>query len=340
VVTTMENGRGMLRIPGAPTGRSMLTSFTFHAVLVALLLLVPAEAWRRSAMPKKRQVDIVFHRPPPVAIPTPAVTLPLPKAAIATGPRPGQPAPAAHPRPELPKGPDGKGQPDLPPGPGEGPPPETIQQRVGRAGILAFKDKFAALAKDKTAPRLGADARYGAAEEVGKPSSHSVLASSGPGSSGGINVASLSRSVGGGGGGGGGGNGTGGGNGIAGLPVGRATSTIASIGGGDRPLAKNGLGPSRTDEEIQIVFDRYKAQFYRLYNRALRNDPTLKGQMVLRLTIEPDGSVSMCKLQSSDMNAPELAEQVVNITRTINFGAKEGVQALTISYPIDFLPAE
>ena len=40
------------------------------------------------------------------------------------------------------------------------------------------------------------------------------------------------------------------------------------------------------------------------------------------------------------MNAPELAEQVVNITRTINFGAKDGVQALTISYPIDFLPAE
>jgi hypothetical protein len=101
-----------------------------------------------------------------------------------------------------------------------------------------------------------------------------------------------------------------------------------------------GPGPSRTDEEIQIVFDRYKAAFYRLYNRALRNDPTLKGQMVLRLTIEPDGSVSMCKLQSSDMKAPELAEQVVNITRTINFGAKDGVQALTISYPIDFLPAE
>jgi hypothetical protein len=88
------------------------------------------------------------------------------------------------------------------------------------------------------------------------------------------------------------------------------------------------------------VFDRYKAQFYRLYNRALRNDPTLRGQMVLRLTIEPDGSVSMCKLQSSDMNAPDLADQVVGITRTINFGAKEGVQALTISYPIDFLPAE
>ena len=119
----------------------------------------------------------------------------------------------------------------------------------------------------------------------------------------------------------------------------KASSPIASIGGGDRPLARGGPGPSRTDEEIQIVFDRYKASFYRLYNRELRNTPTLKGQMVLRLTIEPDGSVSMCKLQSTDMNAPDLVEQVVSRVKTINFGAKEGVQALTIVYPIDFLPA-
>jgi hypothetical protein len=124
------------------------------------------------------------------------------------------------------------------------------------------------------------------------------------------------------------------------MPIGRATSPIAAIGGGaDRPKARSGLGPARTDEEIQIVFDRYKASFYRLYNRELRNNPALKGQMVLRLTIEPDGSVSMCVLHSSDMNAPDLAAQVVDRVKTINFGAKEGVQAVTIVYPIDFLPA-
>ena len=44
-------------------------------------------------------------------------------------------------------------------------------------------------------------------------------------------------------------------------------------------------------------------------------------------------------LQSTDMDAPALAEQVVDRVWTINFGAKEGVQALTIVYPIDFLPA-
>jgi hypothetical protein len=39
------------------------------------------------------------------------------------------------------------------------------------------------------------------------------------------------------------------------------------------------------------------------------------------------------------MDATDLAAQVVNRVRTINFGAKEGVQALTIVYPIHFLPA-
>jgi hypothetical protein len=214
---------------------------------------------------------------------------------------------------------------------------------------LAFKDKLASLAQDKLAPRLGNDARYGSAVDAGPSSSPSTLTTTNPGSSGGINIASLNRSVGGGGGGGGGsgrgGSGGGGGTGRGGLGGGGGsgggpvTSPIASISGTDRPKARSGPGLSRTDEEIQIVFDRYKASFYRLYNRELRNNPSLKGQMILRLTIEPDGSVSMCALQSSDMNAPDLAAQVVNRVKAINFGAKEGVQTVTITYPIDFLPA-
>ncbi|HWY67754.1 MAG TPA: hypothetical protein VNX88_03765 [Terriglobales bacterium] len=60
---------------------------------------------------------------------------------------------------------------------------------------------------------------------------------------------------------------------------------------------------------------------------------------MLRLTIEPDGSVSMYVLQSSDMDAPDLATQVVSRVKTINFRGKDGVQAVTITYPIDSLPA-
>ncbi len=345
----------MFTTSGAPSGRSMLKSLALHLLALVLLMLIPGQALLRSA-PRKRQLDVVFYRPPEIKVAAPAAPLPLPRETTAAGLPAGRPAPSLKPKPNAPEGPEGPGKRELPPGPEEGfradaQPPE---QKVGKTGLLALKEKFASLAQDPIAPRLGADARYGAADDVGRPSSPSVLTTSTPGSSGGINVASLNRSVGGGGGGGGGGGsgrggwgggdgtgrgGWGGGNGTgAGGPV-RATSPIASIRGGDRPKARGGLGSSRTDEEIQIVFDRHKASFYRLYNRELRNNPTLKGQMVLRLTIEPDGSVSMCVLQSTDMNAPTLADQVVQRVRTINFGAKEGVQAVTIVYPIDFLPA-
>ena len=77
---------------------------------------------------------------------------------------------------------------------------------------------------------------------------------------------------------------------------------------------------------------------YRLYNRELRKDPTLRGQLILRLTIEPDGTVSLCQLQSSDMSAPVLAQQVVDRVSNFDFGAKEDIVAMTIIYPIDFLP--
>ena len=343
-MTTMEV-KSIVKTSGAPTARSMATSLVLHVLVVGLLMLIPAQMLLRSEPPNK-ELDIVFYRPPEIAVNSRAVS-PIPRGASAAGSPPGAPAPALKPKPNATAGPDLSGKAELPPGPEVGLPAEA-KPKVGNVGILAFKDKFASLAQDTVVAPLGADARHVAADEVGRPSARSLLASNTPGSSGGINVASLSRSVGGGGGGGGGGNGgggvgghgtgAGGGTGIGGVGVGRAVSPIAPITGADRPKARGGPGPARTDEEIQIVFDRYKASFYRLYNRELRNNPALKGQMVLRLTIEPDGSVSMCVLQSTDMDAPDLATQVVGRVRTINFGAKD-VPAVTIVYPIDFLPA-
>jgi len=344
-VTAME-AKNILKTSGAPTARSMAKSVAIHVFVMALLMVIPAQALFRSQPPNK-ELDIVFYRPPEIPLNARTVSQPVPRGA--SGSPPGAPAPALKPKPNAPAGPDLAGKAELPPGPEVGLPAEA-KQKVGNVGILAFKDKFASLAQDSVVAPLGADARHIAADEVGKPSARSLLTSNAPGSSGGINLASLSRTVGGGGGGGGGGgNGgggvggrgtgaNGGGGGGIGGGTGRVVSTISPITGADRPKARGGPGPARTDEEIQIVFDRYKASFYRLYNRELRNNPALKGQMVLRLTIEPDGSVSMCALQSTDMDAPDLATQVVGRVRTINFGAKD-VSAVTIVYPIDFLPA-
>jgi len=199
---------------------------------------------------------------------------------------------------------------------------------VESKGILAFREKFSDLADSQALARLGSNARISNSGDAatGMPQ-RSMVTSQAAGSSGGINIAALSRDTG------------GSGQEMGGVAVARATSSIGTGGGTDRPLAGGGPGLGRTDEEIQIVFDRHKAALYRLYNRELRKNPTLKGQMVLRMTIEPDGSVSMCEMKSTDMKSPRLSGQVVSRVQTFDFGAKDGIPAVTIVYPIDFLPA-
>ena len=209
-------------------------------------------------------------------------------------------------------------------------PQVDTKEQVKSKGILAFRDSFASRASLRAGAQLGSHASFSNAGEdaTGRPT-RAMVTSNAPGSSGGINLASISRNVGG-----------GGGQGMGGVQVSRVASSIGSGGNGtsDRPRS-GGAFAGRTDEEIQIVFDRYKASLYRLYNRELRKNPTLRGQITLKLIIEPDGSVSFCVMQSSDMNAPMLAEQVIERVIGFDFGAKEDIVAVTIIYPIDFLPA-
>jgi hypothetical protein len=280
-------------------GASLLLSLLLGLALPQIDLPLP-EAWQAIEVPDRLTRLIREERPLPP--PPPVREQPRPKEE--------QPEPVEEPRtPEALAGPAPK-------------------KGTESKGILAFREKFSGLAAVTPSARLGAQARITSSGEVGSSRpARSMVTTQARGSSGGINLAALSRDV------GGGGDGA-----IEGVQVARATSSIGSVAGSERPLS-DGPGLSRTDEEIQIVFDRHKAALYRLYNRELRRDPTLQGQMVLRLRIEPDGSVSLCELQSTDMNAPQLSTQVVERVRTFDFGAKDGIPAITILYPIDFLPA-
>lgn len=213
------------------------------------------------------------------------------------------------------------------------PTPEETQQARKKAetsGVLAFKDNFSDLLADDVDANLGASANLSNKGAKAKnDGSRDLVMSQAKSSSGGINTASLSRSTG-----GSAGQRMGDGVSFSRVESGIGTDMIAE----DRPLS-SGDGPSRTDEEIQIVFDRYKAALYRIYNRELRQDPTLRGRMVLKLTIQPDGSVSAVSVDSSDMDSAALSSKIVARVRSFNFGPKEGVPAVTILYPIDFLPA-
>jgi TonB family protein len=207
---------------------------------------------------------------------------------------------------------------------------QVARKRAETTGVLAFKETFKELMDETPAARLGAEARLSnqsvvAAGQARASRSLVAMPSSG-GSSGGIGNAGVSRNIGG-----------GNGNRIGGVGFTRVESTVAGLGEGTRPLS-SGPGPARTDEEIQIVFDKYKASLYRLYNAELRKDPTLRGKILLRITIEPGGEVSACTVQSSELGSPELVAQVVERVKKFNFGPKEEVPKTTILYPIDFLP--
>lgn len=210
------------------------------------------------------------------------------------------------------------------------PPPEKAKKarkKAERAGLLAFKDDFADLIDDKAEAKLGAKAKISGKGSDAKKTTRSLVTSNVGSGSSGINTAALSRNVG------------GTGDSIGGVKFSRVESSIGTdFAGEERPLS-DGPGPSRTDEEIQIVFDRYKSALYRIYNRQLRKNPTLQGKMVLRLTIQPDGSVTASSVDSSDMDSPDLDKKIAARVKKFNFGAKEGVPTITILYPIDFLPA-
>jgi outer membrane biosynthesis protein TonB len=277
--------------------------------IIDIPILERAEIEVPERVAKLVREEIRLPEPEPVAEPVPEEDIPEPEEELAEE------------QPEPEEIPEATEQPVV----AEAAPVDTKEQ-VKSKGILAFRDSFAKRANLNTSAQLGSQARLSSAGEnaVGRPE-RSMVTTTAPGSSGGINLASISRDVG------------GGGQGIEGVQVSRVASSIGGGDGPDRPLSA-GIAAGRTDEEIQIVFDRYKAALYRLYNRELRKDPTLRGQLVLRLTIEPDGTVSLCQLQSSDMGAPVLAKQVVDRVRTFDFGPKD-VAAMTIIYPIDFLPA-
>ena len=221
----------------------------------------------------------------------------------------------------------------------------SLRKKVERVGVLKFKNSLKDLMAETTVTKVGTEARVSKQSKrvAGQARAQRSLVSiqSASGSSGGIANASISHNIGNGSGGGlgggigrgGGGNGDGSGTGFV-----VAESAIADLEETARPLS-DGPGPGRTDEEIQIVFDRYKATLYRIYNRELRKDPTLKGKILLRLCIETNGSVSLCKVESTDLGSPTLVAKIVDRIEKINFGAKTDVPSITILYPIDFLPA-
>lgn len=102
------------------------------------------------------------------------------------------------------------------------------------------------------------------------------------------------------------------------------------------PVNKDGKS-RRTAEEIRKVFDQNGGRLNNLYQRALRDDPSLEGSITLKLTIAPDGSVTSCTVSSNQIGNDELAGKIATAVRGFNFG-EANVEVWSGTHTLNFFP--
>ena len=233
---------------------------------------------------------------------------------------------------------------------------ENARAKASGVGLLAMKNELAELHAAPAAVQLSKDVKpgpgvgtgvgvgVGAGQGPGVPT-RSLITSNVTGGSGGINTAAYSRDTGGG---GLAGRSTTLVEGVAGGRGGRRSGRHGAWGGrrrwrpGRRPggtLQKGGSGKaSRSIEEIKLVFERNKGAIYAIYNRALREEPSLQGKVVLELKIAPAGQVTDLRIVSSELKSTDLERKLLARIKQFDFGAKD-VDAITVTWPVDFLPS-
>ena len=210
------------------------------------------------------------------------------------------------------------------------PEPEPDREEVAReqaqAALMPFAEDLADLVDKDLIEQMADDRPLTAAVGEAERNERSMITSKAGAASTGINTAGMSRNT--------------GGTGIAGRSTTKVASPVAGIGqaGGGASRSGSSGKASRSREEIELVFDKNKGAIFALYNRALRMDPSLEGKLVLRLTIAPNGQVTMCEIVSSELGDVDLERKLVQRVKLFRFEAKD-VEAITTTKPIDFFPA-
>ncbi len=300
---------------------------TITVLLIALLLgiLIPVidlpekERFKKQTLPPRLARLILEQKqlPPPKPKPAKVVEEKKPE------PKPEKKPPEEK-KPEPVKKPPAKVAEKTPP-----PSAESARKKAASAGLLAFSDQLADLREESVMPAVPGIHQLSQSGEKANAPQRSIITSGATRGSGGINTAALSRDT--------------GGSGLGG----RSTTQVQSGAADAKRQALNesagkGKGKNykgnRTREEIQTVFDQNKGAVYALYNRALRSDPTLRGKVVLELTISPDGKVTDCRILSSELNDSALEKKLVSRIKLFKFASKD-VDTTVVSYPIDFLPS-
>jgi protein TonB len=201
------------------------------------------------------------------------------------------------------------------------------RQRAEKSGVFQIKDQLEDLREVVDTSAFAATQNLAARTDGPSRAERSLIAAGAATGSRGINTATLSRGYGAG----------------VGSLRGHATTQnlplAAEAQSGEQPR-RTGAGKKagRTQEEVELVFDRNKSALYTIYSRALRDRPELQGKLVVQLTISPAGEVTDCRVLSSELDDAELERKLVARIRMFRFAAKD-VEIMIATKPIEFFPA-
>jgi hypothetical protein len=285
--------------------RNAFIVYALVALAMPFLPLVERERSRAPAIPE-RVVQLIVEQPKPPPPPPPPVVVeeakPKPEVKVARvepKPAPAQPVPVDR--------------------------REEARKKARTSGLLALQDELADLRDSNLTAKLASNRQLNAVAGDAPQVERSLITSKAGQGSGGINTAALSRNTGGGG--------------LVGRSTTKVDSNLAGLAAAADTAPRGADGkPSRSREEIEMVFDQNKGAIYALYSRALRKDPSLQGKLVLRLTIEPSGAVSACEVVSTEINDDELLQKLIARVKMFRFPDKD-VATVTTTKPIDFFPA-
>lgn len=330
---------------------ALLALYVVIALMVALLKLPPVVHPEPKDLPPQL-ANVVLQKvelPKPVEAPKPIEKV-VEKEKPIEKPKIEQPKPKPVPPTTQAVPPSKTGARAVGPEGGKEAPIDLTQQareKAAKSGILQFKDDLADMRESvdvSQVKRSNLTRGTGTAEKTER----SIIAGKASGGSGGINTAALSTDTGGvalsgrettridspGGLGGlsteAGGRGRGEGAGV-GSGTGKGTGKKGDL------VSGSDVGGGRSDESIRRVMDSQKGAIFGVYNRALRQDPTLQGKFVFEMVIEPSGEVSAVKVISSELSDSDLVSKILARIRLINFGSAD-VLRTRVNYSLDFLP--
>lgn len=114
-------------------------------------------------------------------------------------------------------------------------------------------------------------------------------------------------------------------------------SSTAAAPAGDPALQPKKEGPL-AGSAISKVMNERMPTINACYTRVARSQPTLAGRVVLRFTIQGNGSVQNVKIRETTLNNAKVEGCIVEVGKTLRFPADASGQPTKVFYPISFSP--